>query len=51
MRRRQVHHLSNVSLAPAVSVHVYSPPLGATRGYEIGAMGLMRSPWTAADHN
>jgi predicted metal-dependent enzyme (double-stranded beta helix superfamily) len=51
MGRRQVHHLSNVSLAPAVSVHVYSPPLGATRGYEIGAMGLMRSPWTAADHN
>src|SRR6201995_2359936 len=48
MRRRQVHHLANVSLAPAVSVHVYSPPLGATRGYEIGAMGLMRSPWSAS---
>jgi predicted metal-dependent enzyme (double-stranded beta helix superfamily) len=49
MGRRQVHNLANVSLAPAVSIHVYSPPLGATRGYEIGAMGLMRSPWTAAD--
>ena len=48
MRRREVHNLTNVSLAPAVSVHVYSPPLGATRGYEIGAMGLMRSPWNAA---
>jgi predicted metal-dependent enzyme (double-stranded beta helix superfamily) len=48
MRRRTVHNLANVSLAPAVSVHVYSPPLGATRGYEIGAMGLMRSPWTEA---
>lgn len=48
MRRREVHNLTNTSLAPAVSVHVYSPPLGATRGYEIGAMGLMRSPWTGA---
>lgn len=48
MRRRQVHSLANVSRAPAVSVHVYSPPLGATRGYKIGAMGLMRSPWTGA---
>src|ERR1700760_16368 len=48
MRRRTVHNLANVSLAPAVSVHVYSPPLGATRGYEIGAMGLMRSPWPGA---
>jgi predicted metal-dependent enzyme (double-stranded beta helix superfamily) len=48
MGRRQVHNLANVSLAPAVSIHVYSPPLGATRGYEIGAMGLMRSPWTEA---
>jgi predicted metal-dependent enzyme (double-stranded beta helix superfamily) len=50
MRRREVHNLTNVSLAPAVSIHVYSPPLGATRGYEIGAMGLMRSPWTAASN-
>jgi hypothetical protein len=48
MGRRQVHNLANVSLAPAVSVHVYSPPLGATRGYEIGAMGLMRSPWSSS---
>ena len=48
MRRREVHNLTNTSLAPAVSIHVYSPPLGATRGYEIGAMGLMRSPWTGA---
>jgi predicted metal-dependent enzyme (double-stranded beta helix superfamily) len=48
MGRRQVHNVANVSLAPAVSIHVYSPPLGATRGYEIGAMGLMRSPWNAS---
>jgi predicted metal-dependent enzyme (double-stranded beta helix superfamily) len=51
MGRRQVHNLANASLAPAVSIHVYSPPLGATRGYEIGAMGLMRSPWNAASRN
>ena len=42
--RRQVHELVNVSLAPAFSVHVYSPPLEATRGYEIGAQGLRRRP-------
>jgi predicted metal-dependent enzyme (double-stranded beta helix superfamily) len=51
MGRRQVHNLANASLAPAVSIHVYSPPLGATRGYEIGAMGLMRSPWNASSPN
>jgi predicted metal-dependent enzyme (double-stranded beta helix superfamily) len=51
MGRRQVHNLANASLAPAVSIHVYSPPLGATRGYEIGAMGLMRSPWNASSRN
>jgi predicted metal-dependent enzyme (double-stranded beta helix superfamily) len=51
MGRRQVHNLTNASLAPAVSIHVYSPPLGATRGYEIGAMGLMRSPWNASSPN
>jgi predicted metal-dependent enzyme (double-stranded beta helix superfamily) len=51
MGRRGVHNLTNVSLAPAVSVHVYSPPLGATRGYKIGAMGLMRSPWNASSQN
>jgi len=43
LRRRQVHDLANVSLAPAISVHAYSPPLETTRGYEIGAMGLQRS--------
>ena len=51
MGRRQVHNLANASLAPAISIHVYSPPLGATRGYEIGAMGLMRSPWNASSPN
>ena len=43
LRRRQVHELVNVSRTPALSVHVYSPPLEATRGYEIGAKGLRRS--------
>ena len=43
LRRRQVHELVNVSRTPALSVHVYSPPLEATRGYEIGARGLRRS--------
>lgn len=51
LRRRQVHELANVSCTPALSVHVYSPPLETTRGYEIGAKGLRRSagdPATAA---
>ena len=43
LRRRQVHELVNVSLASAVSVHVYVPPLAATRGYELGARGLRRA--------
>jgi Cysteine dioxygenase type I len=43
LRRRQVHELVNLSRTPALSVHVYSPPLAATRGYEIGAKGLRRS--------
>lgn len=51
LRRRQVHDLANVSFAPAVSVHVYSPPLGATRGYEIGAMGLRRAPGSPVTAN
>jgi predicted metal-dependent enzyme (double-stranded beta helix superfamily) len=47
--RRQVHELVNASLAPAFSVHVYSPPLEATRGYEIGAQGLRRAPGLTAN--
>jgi predicted metal-dependent enzyme (double-stranded beta helix superfamily) len=43
LRRRQVHELANVSCTPALSVHVYSPPLETTRRYEIGARGLRRS--------
>ena len=46
--RRHVHELVNVSLASAFSVHVYSPPLEATRGYEIGAQGLRRAPGLTA---
>jgi hypothetical protein len=51
LRRRRVHELSNVSRTPAVSVHVYSPPLEATRGYEIGAKGLRRSAWPQVTAN
>ena len=43
LRRRQVHELANVWLARALSVHVYSPPLEATRGYVISPRGLRRS--------
>lgn len=49
LSRRQVHELANASLAPAFSVHVYSPPLEATRGYEIGAQGLRRAPGLTAN--
>ncbi|MGO9783270.1 MAG: cysteine dioxygenase [Streptosporangiaceae bacterium] len=49
MGRRQVHELVNVSLAPAFSVHVFSPPLESTRGYELGAQGLRRVPGLTAD--
>ena len=51
LRRRQVHELANVARTPALSVHVYSPPLEATRGYEIGAKGLRRSATDPATAN
>ena len=35
-----VHDVSNISAAPAVSVHAYSPPLAAMRRYELTSAGL-----------
>ncbi|HEU5416916.1 MAG TPA: hypothetical protein VFV41_04445 [Streptosporangiaceae bacterium] len=35
-----VHDVRNISPAPAVSVHAYSPPLSAMRRYEMTSAGL-----------
>ncbi len=37
---QHLHDVSNVSTAPAVSVHAYSPPLSAMRRYEMTSSGL-----------
>jgi predicted metal-dependent enzyme (double-stranded beta helix superfamily) len=38
--RRHLHDMANVSPAPAISVHAYSPPLTAMRRYEMTPSGL-----------
>jgi predicted metal-dependent enzyme (double-stranded beta helix superfamily) len=38
--QRHLHEVANVSAAPAVSVHAYSPPLTAMRRYEMTPSGL-----------
>jgi predicted metal-dependent enzyme (double-stranded beta helix superfamily) len=38
--QRHLHDVANVSAAPAVSVHAYSPPLTAMRRYEMTPSGL-----------
>ena len=38
---RHLHEVGNVSAAPAVSVHAYSPPLSAMRRYEMTPSGLV----------
>lgn len=38
---RHLHHVSNVTATPAISVHAYSPPLTAMRRYEMTASGLV----------
>jgi len=38
--RRHLHDVGNVTLEPAVSVHVYSPPLSAMRRYQMTDTGL-----------
>jgi predicted metal-dependent enzyme (double-stranded beta helix superfamily) len=37
---RHLHDVGNVTAAPAVSVHAYSPPLSAMRRYEMTGAGL-----------
>jgi predicted metal-dependent enzyme (double-stranded beta helix superfamily) len=37
---RHLHEMANVSAAPAISVHAYSPPLTAMRRYEMTPSGL-----------
>jgi hypothetical protein len=37
---QHLHEVGNVSAAPAVSVHAYSPPLAAMRRYEMTPAGL-----------
>ncbi len=39
--QRHLHDVANVSAAPAVSVHAYSPPLTAMRRYEMTPSGLV----------
>jgi len=38
---QHVHDIANVSSAPAISVHAYSPPLSAMRRYEMTTAGLI----------
>ena len=38
---RHVHDVINLSGAPAVSVHAYSPPLTAIRRYDLTPAGLV----------
>jgi hypothetical protein len=42
---QHLHEVGNVSAAPAVSVHAYSPPLAAMRRYEMtpGGLTLLRT--------
>ena len=46
-----LHNVGNLSAAPAVSVHAYSPPLAAMRRYEMTASGLalVRTDWAGLD--
>jgi hypothetical protein len=44
-----VHDVRNTSVAPAVSVHVYSPPLGVMNRYERTASGLVPLVQESAD--
>jgi len=41
-RLGHVHDVVNISAAPAVSVHAYSPPLTVMTYYEVDAVGLHR---------
>jgi predicted metal-dependent enzyme (double-stranded beta helix superfamily) len=49
--QRHLHDMGNVSAAPAISVHAYSPPLTAMRRYEMtsGGLALMRTDHAELD--
>ena len=44
-----VHEVRNVSNAPAVSLHVYSPPLTVMNRYELTGSGLIRLATESAE--
>jgi predicted metal-dependent enzyme (double-stranded beta helix superfamily) len=44
-----MHDVCNISAAPAVSVHAYSPPLSAMRRYEMTGSGLALTSIESAD--
>ncbi|HEX2313988.1 MAG TPA: cysteine dioxygenase family protein [Thermomonospora sp.] len=44
-----IHEVGNVSNAPAVSVHVYSPPLTSMNRYDLTDQGLIRLAEERAD--
>jgi len=44
-----IHDVRNTSTAPAVSVHVYSPPLAVMNRYELTDAGLVRLAEERAD--
>ncbi len=46
--RRHAHDVGNVSAAPAVSVHAYSPPLTLMRRYRLAGCGLVLTSTEAA---
>ena len=45
---RHVHEVVNESVAPAVSIHAYSPPLAGMRRYELTRSGLVLAAVEAA---
>jgi predicted metal-dependent enzyme (double-stranded beta helix superfamily) len=46
-----VHDVVNMSAAPAVSVHAYSPPLTAMRRYELTSRGLVHTGTERAEES
>jgi Cysteine dioxygenase type I len=46
-----IHDVRNVTAAPAVSVHAYSPPLSAMRRYELATSGLLLTGTDLADES
>ncbi len=48
---RHLHDVSNMTAAPAISVHAYSPPLTAMRRYEMRESGLVQVGTERAEIN